>query len=111
MVKRKIMSKLLLKRKMKNKAKTVRDIIKSIINTWDPIGLLEIGCPDSEYDIEIDSIWGYIMKNLNIINSDVLGKYIFNIFFINFEDTEISKYFNECKEIAAKLIEKVEDVK
>ena len=89
---------------MKNKAKAIRDIIKSIIDTWDPIGLLETGCPKNEYDIEIDSILGYIMSNLSIINSDELGKSIFNIFIGYFGVITFNKDLNDCKEVGKRLI-------
>ncbi|QHJ70909.1 DUF1871 family protein [Planococcus halotolerans] len=31
-------------------------IVKSIIDDWDPIGLLDLGCPEDEYDPEIRDI-------------------------------------------------------
>ena len=39
--------------------------IKAIINEWDPEGLIAIGAPDDEYDVEINSIaWsGYRIKD------------------------------------------------
>ena len=30
--------------------------VRSIVNDVDPIGLIDIGCPDDEYDIEVNDI-------------------------------------------------------
>ena len=39
----------------------LRTIVKQAIDRADPIGLLAIGCPDDEYDPEIDRVMGYAM--------------------------------------------------
>ena len=31
-------------------------LVKSIIDDWDPIGLLDLGCPEDEYDPEIRDV-------------------------------------------------------
>ncbi|WP_409274603.1 DUF1871 family protein [Neobacillus sp. SCS-31] len=52
-------------------------LVKEVIDEWDPIGLLGMGCPDDEYDPEIKDI----VKRLSNSNSvDVLTKEIQEVF-------------------------------
>ncbi len=39
----------------------LREIVKKAVDQADPIALLEIGCPDDEYDPEIRRILDYVM--------------------------------------------------
>ncbi|WP_211656067.1 hypothetical protein [Planococcus alpniumensis] len=38
--------------------------VKSIIDEWDPIGLLDLGCPEDEYNPEIKDIVA-LLPNVN----------------------------------------------
>ena len=40
----------------------LRAIVKQAIDRADPIGLLAIGCPDDEYDPEIERVMDYVME-------------------------------------------------
>lgn len=79
-------------------------IIKQEIDNWDPIGLLEMSCPDDEYDIESNAI--YSKYKPNVTNAE-FGAIIHQVFYENFEDTfKFSKA--ECTKIANKIIEKLQ---
>jgi hypothetical protein len=57
--------------------------VKEVIDEWDPIGLLGMGCPDDEYDPEIRDI----VRLLSIINSiDELAVRIQKVFINWFEE-------------------------
>ena len=36
--------------------------IKTLIDTWDPLGLLAMGCPKDEYETEIAEIQNLVHK-------------------------------------------------
>jgi len=66
-------------------------LVKEVIDEWDPIGLLGMGCPDDEYDPEI----GDIVRLLSNIKSvDELAGGINKVFIKWFdEDLTIEKTF------------------
>ena len=43
------------------------DIVKNVIDEWDPLGLLDMGCPDDEYDGESNAI-SYNIDNYSSLN-------------------------------------------
>lgn len=47
-------------------------LVKKIIDEWDPIGLLHLGCPNDEYDPEIDDIVK-LLPQVNSVNELALG--------------------------------------
>jgi hypothetical protein len=48
-----------------NDYKNKMQIIKEVIDQWDPIGLLSF-CPQDEYEMEIGSITAYAAKEIDI---------------------------------------------
>lgn len=69
------------------------EIIKAIIDEWDPISLLEFA-PSDEYDYECRLIFENYIKH-----KEKLGKTIFDIFKYCFGD-EFQKDIVECDQIA-----------
>lgn len=82
-------------------------IIKEIINRWDPIGLLEDGAPDDEYDFEILKITNQITDYNSIYD---LSNYIYNLFLKMFGDEINSKAKEryECDKIAKCIFQKIQ---
>ena len=48
--------------------------VKKIIDEWDPIGLLALGCPPNEYDLEIKLIVNQLKGNPTI--GDKRGRFM-----------------------------------
>jgi len=72
--------------------------IISIINKYDPEGLISIGCPDDEYDIEAEAIYNIIKKK----KSYVLWEEIHEVFKYYFSSDLPEKL---CKDMANEIIE------
>lgn len=77
------------------------NVVKDVIDKWDPIGLLELGCPDDEYDPEIQDIV-VILDNTYSINDLALE---IQKVFIKWFDEELPK--EECHRASMKLWNKV----
>lgn len=77
------------------------EIIKIIIDEWDPIGLLAIHSPLDEYDIETKEIANYLKENYQL---EELSTKIFNIFTESFGDDIFNKTMGECRIIADKIV-------
>ena len=77
--------------------------IKEIINSWDPISLMEF-CPEDEYETEIKGIRNLVANNRNI-DKKLLGQEIRKLFRYYFSDKYNSKKDIE-ENIASKIIEK-----
>lgn len=76
-------------------------LVKKVIDEWDPIGLLGMGCPDDEYDPEIKDIVR-LLSNIKSIHE--LAKEINGVFIRWFEvDLTIEK----CYPIALKIWNKI----
>lgn len=58
-------------------------IVKSVIDEWDPIGLLYLGCPEDEYDPEIKDIVALLS---NATSVDELALIIREVFIKWFEE-------------------------
>lgn len=89
-----------------NKDYTVK-MIKQEINKWDPVGLLKMGVPKNEYDIEIYSIVDKIQVDSS---ADEISNIIYEEFINMFgEDIvgDIKKFKQECNEIAKKIFWKL----
>ena len=81
--------------------------IKKIINSWDPIVLMEF-CPEDEYEPEINEIVEFVICNKNI-NKILLSEEIRKIF--NFYFTSIYNSINEVEEdVASKILEKCKNI-
>jgi hypothetical protein len=66
-------------------------IVKDVIDEWDPIGLLDMGCPVDEYDPEIRDIV-QLLRNINSV--DELAIEINKVFIKWFgEDLTIEKCY------------------
>ena len=77
--------------------------IKEIINSWDPMGLMEF-CPEDEYEAEIKGLRNLVVNNRNT-NKKLLGKEIRKLFRFYFSNGYNSKRDVEAN-IAGKIIEK-----
>lgn len=61
-----------------------KDIIKSVVDKADPIGLLGMCCPADEYDSEIGMIFARIRKGMS---ADEIAKVIHAVFFEMFSES------------------------
>ena len=86
---------------LKNKEELIKQNIQEVINSWDPIGLMNI-CPEDEYEPEINEIVEFVICNKNI-NKILLSEEIRKIF--NFYFTSIYNSINEVEEDVARRIE------
>ena len=82
------------------------DEIRSVIDRWDPLGMLAGGCPDNEYFPELRQICDFIHEN-NELTPESLGLETSKIFNHMFGEEMFSKSIGECRETAAKIIEKI----
>lgn len=78
--------------------------IKSIIDQWDPLLLLNIA-PDDEYNPEIKKIVKFINAS-DYINDSELAKEIQNIFLLAF-GSSFHKDYDTCIEISKKILEQI----
>ena len=77
--------------------------IKEIINSWDPMRLMEF-CPEDEYEAEIKGLRNLVVNNRNT-DKKLLGKEIRKLFRFYFSNRYNSKRDVE-ENIAGKIIEK-----
>ena len=94
---------------LKNKEKLIKikQNIQEVINSWDPIGLMNI-CPEDEYEPEINEIVEFVIsnKNINKISLSEEIRKIFNFYFMN-----IYNSVNEVEEdIASEILEKCRNI-
>jgi hypothetical protein len=81
------------------------ELVKKSIDTWDPYGLLEIHCPDDEYDCESKEI----ANKINFENSVYeIANIISEIFTNSFNEPEIFSIKN-CMGVAEKIKMLMED--
>ncbi len=92
---------------LKNKEELIKQNIQEVINSWDPIGLMNI-CPEDEYEPEINEIVEFVISNKNINKMSLSEeiKKIFNFYFtsvynsiIEVEDDVASKLRETCKNL------------
>lgn len=74
-------------------------VVKSIINEWDPICLLDLGCPEDEYDFEIKDIVALLP---HVESVDELALRIRQVFIKWFE---IFLSIEKCHPVALKIWE------
>lgn len=82
------------------------NIVKAIMNNWDPAYLLEMDAPDCEYDLEIKKI----LSKINDLNSvEELGQYIYDLFIWAFDNTIKTKALDikECQKVAKEILDKL----
>lgn len=75
--------------------------ITSIINNWDPVGLLPLA-PDDEYRFEIELICRYLAEN--DVTALTLGQYIHRMFTERFGSDVFPQGTAECTEIAEEIL-------
>lgn len=73
--------------------------VKSVIDEWDPVGLLSSHCPPDEYDDISAELAKIMTRNINV---ETLGNEIYNIFVRDFGGT-FDKSAEECRSIAREL--------
>jgi len=85
--------------------------VRETINEWDPIGLLNMGTPDDEYDMEAGLISYYILKAVGNISANGLASEISDIFSKSYATVHISylrrlseKIMLQCFPVAVKII-------
>lgn len=78
------------------------EIIKKVINEWDPMGLVYCAS-DDEYECEIREIEKFILNNDVDVNS--LGKAILDIFIDFFDKDLFNHSLDDCKKISKKLLD------
>lgn len=76
--------------------------ISIIINQWDPLGLLQIGCPITEYDSYIKKIIHFMENKKNITVEDIEDELI-----IIFSNAISLDYFNKDKVKLNKTAKKI----
>lgn len=75
-----------------------KDIIKSVVDKADPIGLLGIRCPADEYDSEIKMIFARIRKGMS---ADEIAKVIHAVFLEMFSESIDAKL---CDTMACEML-------
>ena len=72
------------KKHLERRAQMTKDIVKSVIDKADPIGLLGLCCPTDEYDSEVEMIFARIRKGMS---ADEIAKVIHAVFFEMFSES------------------------
>ncbi len=75
-----------------------KDIVKSVVDKADPIGLLGMCCPADEYDSEIEIIFARIRKGMS---ADEIAKVIHAVFFEMFSESIDTKL---CDTMACEML-------
>lgn len=81
------------------------DFIISLLNEWDPIGLLPFA-PSDEYIVETIRIYDYINNNSSVSIDDLASK-INDIFIYSFGKDVYSEDYQACKKIAKKILDHI----
>lgn len=79
-------------------AQITKDIIKSVVDKADPIGLLGMCCPADEYDSEIEIIFARIRKGMS---ADEIAKVIHAVFLEMFGESIDTKL---CDTMACEML-------
>jgi hypothetical protein len=75
--------------------------IKQIIDTWDPIGLLAMDCPEDEYEPEIKELFARLNTSLS---ADKTAKIVYDVFIEMFGADTFTEELSKCKEIALQIL-------
>lgn len=75
-----------------------KDIVKSVVDKADPIGLLGMCCPADEYDSEIEIIFARIQKGMS---ADEIAKVIHAVFLEMFSESIDTKL---CDTMACEML-------
>lgn len=79
------------------------DIVKFIIDKWDPVDLLITHAPSDEYDRESQKVFGRIVS-IQDISIDEFAMELFTIFTEAFGPDVFTKKINECRVIAERIL-------
>ncbi len=90
-------------KELKTKYKHLVQLVKEVVDQWDPIDLLAF-CPPDEYDIEIKSICAMIQEDMD---EDELAKVIQTIFTEYFGSDTFDKNFHDCRIVAKTIKDKL----
>lgn len=86
------------------------NIVKKIINEWNPIGVLPYA-PDDEYIQEINLICNKIeAMDFDCNKEKYLSEEIFKIFQNQLDSEAFSFYLNDCLEIAIKILKEIKNI-
>jgi hypothetical protein len=77
----------------------LRQGIASIINSWDPIGLM-VHAPDDEYNPEVDEIMVLIRATSD---DESLAQGIYQVFLRQFGDDTFHKSVEDCVRVAREI--------
>lgn len=77
------------------------NLIKRIIDSWDPVGLLAGGSPLDEYDVETERIFQFC-KDAHTKRE--IGELIYSTFFEFFGENTFEKPIEECFDVAGKIL-------
>ena len=72
---------------IKKKMSITEQQIIDIVNKYDPIGLIECGCPHDEYKFEVKDICKYLKSVKQHTNINELGEAIHSIFISAFDSS------------------------
>ena len=75
--------------------------IKTLIDTWDPLGLLAMGCPKDEYESEIAEIQNLVHKE---DSEEKIAETVHQIF-SNYFGEIFDRTIEDCKSIAKQIKE------
>ena len=75
-----------------------KDIVKSVVDKADPIGLLGMCCPADEYDSEIEMIFARIRENMTVREVSDIIRAVFLEMFDESVDT------NLCDTMACEML-------
>lgn len=78
----------------------MQEIIETIINSWDPLGLLPYS-PKDEYEKEVRSICKLLSETKDV---SVLASGIYHIFIADFGKDIFDKKIDDCIPIAESII-------
>jgi len=83
----------------------IYEVVKNLIDEWDPYGLLNINCPNDEYEYEIKEI----VKNIYLESSiNEIANKISQIFIKSFNEPDIFCIEN-CLNVSKLIKKKMED--
>lgn len=77
----------------------MNEIIRNLINEWDPVDLINQGAPNNEYEYEIIQLSNYLKNEITI---QELAIKIYTLFKNSFGDDVFNKEYDECFVVASK---------
>lgn len=78
------------------------NLIKRIIDNWDPVGLLAMGCPSDEYNLEVEEIFQFCKITHT---KQEIGEMIYSTFYNFFGENTFEKTIEECFDVGKKILD------